>query len=164
MADVAGWFYFGCGALSHPPPVSDGMFLTHPHAPPHEWHRYSKKYLEFFTTHTMERNVGEPDNNPNMSLPFVLIFDGGEDSNEFVVLLHTLFNMSWKCIMEGNDQDMLNKVCNKTTNSLKSSSLSKISTKWKENLVICLLYAVLMLRSFRIKKKTPRSSLCVRIN
>ena len=28
--------------------------------------------------------------NPKMSLPLVLIFDGGEDYNEFVVLLHHL--------------------------------------------------------------------------
>ena len=51
------------------------------------------------------------------SLPLVLIFDGDEDFNEFVVLLHHLSNMSWKCIMEGNDQGMLDKWCYKTTNS-----------------------------------------------
>ena len=52
-----------------------------------------------------------------------------EDFNKFVVLLHQLFNMSWKSIMEGNDQDMLNKWCNKTTNSWKSSPHQY---KWKD--------------------------------
>ena len=61
-----------------------------------------------------------------------LLFNGGEDFNEFVVLLHYLFNMFRKCIMEGNDQDMLNKRGHKTTNSLKSLPPSKISTNGRE--------------------------------
>ena len=59
--------------------------------------------------------------NPNM------IFDGGKDFNKFVILLHHLLNMFRKFIMEGNDQDMLNKWCNKTTNSLKSLPPLKIT-------------------------------------
>ena len=66
------------------------------------------------------------------TLPFI-DFWWGEDFNEFVVLLHHLFNMSRSFPSMVHFQDTLNKVCNKTTNSLKSSPHQKsvLTNKWK---------------------------------
>ena len=58
-----------------------------------------------------------------MYIPYV--FDRGEDFNKFVVLLHTLFNMSQSFPSMIHFQDILDKKCNKTTNLLKSSPHQK---------------------------------------
>ena len=59
-----------------------------------------------------------------MYIPYV--FDRGEDFNKFVVLLHTLFNMSQSFPSMIHFQDILDKKCNKTTNLLKSSPHQKL--------------------------------------
>ena len=57
-------------------------------------HEYTKKNCPDFLMMLTRCAAAAVADNPKISLPFVLIFNGGEDFNQFVVLLHHLSNMS----------------------------------------------------------------------